>query len=76
MPRFVYCFLFLNSFLYFPDFKSIQLLVTFNYRLPSSRIYNIKKKIPERFTSGKMEGYAVVVGPKPFIVFPGVPGGF
>jgi hypothetical protein len=23
-----------------------------------------------------MEGYAVVVGPKPFIVFPGVPGGF
>jgi hypothetical protein len=51
-------------------------LVTFNYRLPSSRIYNIKKKIPERFTSGKMEGYAVVVGPKPFIVFPGVPGGF
>jgi len=31
---------------------------------------------PERFTLVKMEGYAVVMGPKLFIVSPGVPAGF
>ena len=38
-----------------------------------SLIFNL---IPERFTLVKMEGYAVVMGPKLFIVSPGVPAGF